>query len=301
MNNHFVGKSAFAKEMNSLVDKVSLLDVCVLLIGETGVGKKHFAKSVHKHLCGSERDFFIINCKNLTENNLENLQSNISKLENSNANKKVVTYCFNNVDLLSLDLQNTLLEIIKYARTVKIKHRFFFSSNSNLEEKVENLSFNADLYYCISAIPVNFVPLRQRKEDIGEFANYFVREFNFLQSTNFLGFSEEALHILENHFWKFNILELKNVVQQALIFAKDDIVNPSDIVFRNSVDVQIKLDDSEEDKTLKHAIDSFKKEYLTKMLEKNGWNQTKTAKILGIQRTYVIKLFNQLGIRIKKK
>ena len=175
MNNHFVGKSAFAKEMNSLVDKVSLLDVCVLLIGETGVGKKHFAKSVHKHLCGSERDFFIINCKNLTENSLENLQSNICKLENSNVNKKVVTYCFNNVDLLSLDLQNTLLEIIKYARTVKIKHRFFFLSNNNLEEKVENLSFNADLYYCISAIPVNFVPLRQRKEDIGEFANYFVR------------------------------------------------------------------------------------------------------------------------------
>ena len=91
MNNHFVGKSAFAKEMNSLVDKVSLLDVCVLLIGETGVGKKHFAKSVHKHLYGNERDFFIINCKNLTENSLENLQGNISKLENSNTNKKVVT------------------------------------------------------------------------------------------------------------------------------------------------------------------------------------------------------------------
>ena len=106
---------------------------------------------------------------------------------------------------------------------------------------------------------------------------------------------------MENHFWKFNILELKNVVQQALIFAKGDIVTSSDIVFRDFFDVPIKLDDSEEDKTLKHAIDSFKKEYLTKMLEKNGWNQTKTAKILGIQRTYVIKLINELGIRINKK
>ena len=117
---------------------------------------------------------------------------------------------------------------------------------------------------------------------------------------NFNQFSEEAISALENHFWSGNIDELFNAVQRAFIVGNPPVIKSSDLGF-NNVGSAIKnvTEVNLEDKSLKNALDTFKKEYLTKILEENGWNQTKTAQILGIQRTYVIRLMNELHIRRK--
>ena len=108
-------------------------------------------------------------------------------------------------------------------------------------------------------------------------------------------FSKEAIFLMENAFYKGNVDELLNSIQRAFIVGEIPVIKPVDLGFNEDNSSLVTCENL--NLPLKQAIDSFKKEYLTKVLEANGWNQTKTAQILGIQRTYVIRLINELGIR----
>ena len=117
---------------------------------------------------------------------------------------------------------------------------------------------------------------------------------------DFTSYSEGAKEALVSHFWQGNADELINAVQRAFIVGEPPVISETDLGLAEaglSSAVNETVDGMGEDKSLKTAIDSFKKEYLTKILEENDWNQTKTAAVLGIQRTYVIRLMNELHIR----
>ena len=104
-----------------------------------------------------------------------------------------------------------------------------------------------------------------------------------------------------NHFWLGNADELINSVQRAFIVGQEPVIKAVDLGLESEASVEnfSPIETELDDKSLKSAVDLFKKEYVTKILEENGWNQTKTAQILGIQRTYVIRLMNELNIRKK--
>jgi Nif-specific regulatory protein len=95
---------------------------------------------------------------------------------------------------------------------------------------------------------------------------------------------------------------LINSVQRAFIVGNKSYISKQDLGL-DSLSSSELIEDfnlNVQDKSLKNAIDTFKREYITKILEENGWNQTKTAKVLGIQRTYVVRLINELNIRVNK-
>ena len=155
--------------------------------------------------------------------------------------------------------------------------------------------------YCrLNSVVLNILPLRQRKEDILPIAQSYLESFSKKSGFNFTSYSEGAKEALVSHFWQGNADELINAVQRAFIVGEPPVITETDLGLAeaglNSA-VSETVDGMGEDKSLKTAIDSFKKEYLTKVLEENDWNQTKTAAVLGIQRTYVIRLMNELHIR----
>lgn len=294
-----VGESSCVKELKRISLILCNNNVSVLLKGEKGTGKKHFARMVHFQGKNKADDFFEIYCKVYSESEFLSFISLISKLPALDGLRRTVY--IGDVDSLSLELQEKLLLLLKLVKEERKNIRFIFSTEVNIEDKIEQGLFLKDLYYQISTVPVNILPLRQRKEDILPIAMYYFGKTKLETGIGFKGFSESAKEDMINHFWPGNIAELRNAVERAFIVGEIPEVKTGDMALgtgEGSSDAKTEVLETElENKTLKNAVDSFKRSYLMKILEENNWNQTKTAKILGIQRTYVIRLMNELHIR----
>ena len=296
----FLGQSDYAKEICKLIDTIANNKSNVLLFGERGTGKLLFAENVHSKCSDNFKTFFVINCRW----NEDVFRAKLDVLKNDllGSCDDCKTIFFENIDKLSLNLQDFVLVFLREIAKTKNPIRIFCSTESFLENQVQSGLFNKDLYYCISSIILNFLPLRSRKEDIVIIANYYKNYFEKKSGIVFDDFSDVIVEAFENTFWSGNVDELINSIQRAFIVGNKSYITKQDLGL-DSLSSSELIEDfnlNVQDKSLKNAIDTFKREYITKILEENGWNQTKTAKVLGIQRTYVVRLINELNIRVNK-
>lgn len=290
----FVGESSFTKEIKQLIQTLSENNASVLLIGERGTGKRFIAQHIHYSIAKSFGYFFEINCKSYTKDQILVAFETVNKLI---AFDQRITLFVSNVDEMPFDLQKSFLDLINETSKKGLNLKIICSVENPIEDKIEKGTFSSNLFYKINAVTLNVLPLRQRKEDIIPIAENYLSNFAKKSGMRFEKFSENAKSAMLNSFWVGNADELINSVQRAFIVGNPPVISETDLGFSNSSNVQNVINDDSDDKTLKTAVDLFKKEYITKVLEENGWNQTKTAKILGIQRTYVIRLINELQIR----
>lgn len=294
----FAGASAFTKEMTALIQTLSKNNSSVLLIGERGSGKRLIAQHIHYSIAKSFGYFFEVNCKSFNQNQILDAFETVNKLITY---EQRITLFVSFVDELNAAVQNAFLELIKKTSSKGLDIKIICSVESSLEERVNEGKFLSDLYYRLNAIVLNVLPLRQRKEDILPIAESYLKVFSKKSGYKFTNFSNTAKSAMLKHFWVGNADELINSVQRAFIVGEVPVIKAIDLGLENEnpVENSSPIETDLQDKSLKTAIDMFKKEYVTKILEENGWNQTKTAKILGIQRTYVIRLMNELDIRKK--
>lgn len=297
----FVGNSGFIKEIRKIILTICNNTATVLVIGERGTGKNLFAKVVHVEGNKNPMDYLELNCKlfnTIDESFITKIKAFIMESAKTPNGKTVY---LSNIDKLNLSLQEDLVLLLNEIRSEQSNVRFIVSSEENLEELTEKEMFSKNLYFQISTILVNMLPLRQHKEDIPQIASYYYKMYNRQTSGMYKGFSEAAKSDIMNNFWNGNVAELKNAIERSFIVGRPPFIKSSDLGL-NAFDalettVDSTLEDNNDDKSLKTALDSFKKSYVTKILEENNWNQTKAAKVLGIQRTYVIRLINELQIR----
>ena len=294
----FAGASAFTKEMTALIQTLSKNNSSVLLIGERGSGKRLIAQHIHYSIAKSFGYFFEVNCKSFNQNQILDAFETVNKLITY---EQRITLFVSFVDELNAAVQNAFLELIKKTSSKGLDIKIICSVESSLEERVNEGKFLSDLYYRSNATVLNVLPLRQRKEDILPIAESYLKVFSKKSGYKFTNFSNTAKSAMLKHFWVGNADELINSVQRAFIVGEVPVIKAIDLGLENEnpVENSSPIETDLQDKSLKTAIDMFKKEYVTKILEENGWNQTKTAKILGIQRTYVIRLMNELDIRKK--
>ena len=293
----FAGQSPFAKETDTLVQTLSKNKASVLMIGERGTGKRLLAQHIHFSSAGNLGYFFEINCRSFTEAQILAAFESVSHLVTYEQN---ITLFVSFIDMLTISLQKAFLELIKRLSEKNLNFRIISSVEKTLEEAVAAGAFFSDLYCRINSVVLNILPLRQRREDIMPIAESYLQSFSQKSGLKFTSFSEGAQKALQSQFWHGNADELINAVQRAFIVGQPPLISESDLglSFNTSASlVNETMENIGEDKSLKTAIDSFKKEYLIKILEENNWNQTKTAAVLGIQRTYVIRLMNELHIR----
>ena len=295
------GSRIFTGEQEKIAGSVSKNNASVLLTGEKGTGKSLFAEYIHYLGNNSSVKFYSFDCKSFCEQTAWN---ELLKIVNEcNFLSDHVTLYFNRVEKLPLEIQSKLVLLIKDSAAKNRNLRFIFSSEADLEERCEDCLFLKDLYFLISTVLINLIPLRQRKEHILEIAGYFLNQYKRKYSSDVQGFSESARNDMMNCFWTANVAELRNSVERGVLKAEDSFVQSQDLaILPNDVAKAAEetvLDGELSDKSLKNALDSFKKAYLIKILQENNWNQTKTAKVLGIQRTYIIRLINELQIRTK--
>jgi Nif-specific regulatory protein len=202
---------------------------------------------------------------------------------------------------LPLNLQVKLLRVIQHktfeqvggAEPIKVDVRIIAATNRDIEREVEEGRFRADLYYRLNVLPIYIPPLRERRDDIPLLADFFLKRFNREIKKQITGFTPEAMEVLLSFSWPGNVRELENAIERAVVTAQSDKIAPEAFAAAGRSRPQ---EEQYAGKQLKEAINVFKKHYIHQTLEMNRWNQTKTARILGIQRTYLSRLIKELEI-----
>lgn len=286
----FVAKSRVMLDLLEAARVAAKTQTPVLISGERGAGKRHLAKQIHFRSARSQEKFVYVNCAALAKVSVSaetSASADVQLLAQKFALAKNGTIFFDEISLLSVAAQEEFLQLLKSGV------RIISSTSADLQKLVANGKFSAELYRKIGALQFYVPPLRVHKEDILLLAEYFLLQFG---SGLFDGFSDEARKFLLENKWNANVRELKNVVERACIAGEPPFVNVTDFgaIDRSSANSK---NQQTNNRTLKDAVNEFKRRHIINVLEDAAWNQTVAAKILGIQRTYLSRLLNELEIR----
>jgi Nif-specific regulatory protein len=303
-----ISKSLVMYEKLNMVERIAQTDSSVLILGESGVGKDLFAEQIHLRSPRCNAPFIRVNCAALPENLLESELFGHVKgaftgaVSNRKGRFELAdggTIFLDEIGELPLPLQVKLLRVLQQktfervgeADPVRVNVRILAATNRDIEAMVEKGEFRKDLYYRLNVILLYVPPLRQRPEDIPELAQFFLKKYSLEMKKQFDGFSEDALQAMLTYSWPGNIRELENCIERACVLGRDKRIGEGDLFLKET-----NLVEKEDIRDLKTAIDSFKARFIKRALEENKWNQTATAKILDIQRTYLSKLIKDLEI-----
>jgi DNA-binding NtrC family response regulator len=319
---NIVGSSKPFKHALEMVTKASDSKVSVLLLGETGVGKEVLARAVHITSDRADKPFIAVNCAAIPPDLIESELFGVEKGAYTGANQSRMgrferadkgTIMLDEVIELTPRAQATLLRVLQEGefervgdnKVRKIDVRIVAATNEDLSVAVQQGRFRADLYYRLSAYPINIPPLRERKEDIPLFVVHFLEKYRALYNKNVLGISDRGMEMLSNYEWPGNIRELENVVARAVILADINGVISMESMFPESAlrpsEAKV-LDPSGrlQNQIFPEGIDAgglvesllssgfdlvkFEETMLTSALQKTQGNISKAARLVGLSR-----------------
>lgn len=299
------------KKSLEILKKVSKSESNVLIIGDTGTGKELIAHSIHSNSRRRSNPFIIQNCAAIPSSIMESILFGTAKGSFTGSIDKVGlfesanggTIFLDEINSIPYDLQSKLLRTLENKSIMRIGEnierdidiRIIASTNEDLEKKVDNGEFRADLYYRLNVISFNVPPLKERKEDIKILVDHYINQYNSILNKNITGISKDVLQILSNYEWKGNVRELKNVIEYALNFSEDGILNkdnlPQYLIKSISNDKKECLTDS----SLTTIVDNYECKLIKDALEICKYNILKTAEYLNIPRQtlyYKLKKYN---------
>jgi Nif-specific regulatory protein len=309
-----IAKSPDIVEKLDLIERIAKTDSSVLILGESGVGKELIAEQVHLRSNRKNGPFVRVNCAALPEGLLESelfghvkgaftdaIQNRRGRFELADKG----TIFLDEIGDLPLRLQAKLLrvlqqktfELVGSSDTVTVDVRIVAATNRDIDAQVKRGEFRNDLYYRLNVLPIYVPPLRQRKEDIPALADFFLKKFGRETKKQFTGFTDQAIEHMLSYPWPGNVRELENAVERAVVIAKEKTIGARDLLIG---DVAMGRDEYR-GKSLKDALTIFKKHFIASALDEHAWNQTETAKVLDIQRTYLSRLIKELSIANPKE
>ncbi|HOX92323.1 MAG TPA: sigma 54-interacting transcriptional regulator [Spirochaetales bacterium] len=309
-----IAKSPDFLEKLELIERIAKTDSSVLILGESGVGKELIAEQVHLKSSRRNGPFVRVNCAALPEGLLETelfghvrgaftdaVQNRRGRFEVANGG----TIFLDEIGDMPLPLQAKLLRVLQQktfepvgsSDTMTVDVRIVAATNRDIDNLVKSGEFRSDLYYRLNVLPIYVTPLRQRKEDILALADFFLKRFSRETKKQFVGFSDQAVELMLSYPWPGNVRELENAVERAVVIARDKTIGAQDLQLAGTQDTQ----DEFHGKNLKDALTIFKKHFIVSALTEHQWNQTETAKVLDIQRTYLSRLIKELGIANSKE
>jgi len=302
----FVSTSVVMKEVFFNIRKVAPTEVSVLIRGESGTGKELTALAIYERSTRNGKAFVPINCAAIPETLLEAelfgyergaftgaYTSRKGKFEQADGG----TIFLDEIGELSPNLQakllrfleNQIVERIGASKGKKVDVRFIAATNSNLESAIENNKFRSDLYYRLSAFPINLPPVRARGEDGIVLAKYFLKRFSREMGVS-KEFTEDAVSAVKKYSWPGNVREIINRVRKAIILADDNLIKPKDL------DLNIQEIDVKTSCGIKDARAKVEKEKLKEVLDKCDSNLSKAAKMLSMSRPTLYRLKKKYGI-----
>lgn len=309
-----VGKSAVMRSVVDAARHAARSSVTVLLLGETGTGKEVLARAIHRWSDRASKPFMVINCAALPEHLLENelfghergaftgaMTKEIGKIEAADDG----TVFLDEIGDMPLALQARVLRLLQDQefqrigghQNVRTNVRFIAATNKDLRAGVKNQTFRADLYFRLDVMTFTLPPLRERAEDIPELADYFLERHTAEAGKRGMTLSPDAAACLSVYDWPGNVRELENVLARAVILCQDDDIETAHLRLSPlGLPCEPDIQDDATGSAYYDALDRYSRKLIEQALSRAGWNQTKAAKSLGIQRTYLTKLLRQKGI-----
>jgi two-component system nitrogen regulation response regulator NtrX len=281
----------------------------VLIIGESGSGKELVARLLHENSKSAGKPFIEVNCAAIPQELIESelfghekgsftgaFESKKGKFELADGG----TLFLDEVGDMSPSAQAKVLRVIETqefqrvggSKNIKVDVRIISATNKDLREEVKKGTFREDLLYRLNVIPIVVPPLRERKEDIPTLVEYFLESFALEYGKKPKKIVSEASKMLGDYDWPGNIRELRNMIERLVIMTPSDTITSKDLLI---------AEQSSQDylsyKTLKEARDAFEKDFITKRLEENNWNISKTAEILQMERSNLHKKIKAYNIK----
>ncbi|MFU7348814.1 sigma-54 interaction domain-containing protein [Pseudomonas paraeruginosa] len=301
-----IGRSAAMRETCRMISKVLHTPYTVLLQGETGTGKEVVARAIHEYGPRRSQAFVVQNCAAFPENLLESELFGYRKGAFTGAERDRPglfdaadggTLLLDEIGDMSLPLQAKLLRVLQEGEirplggndTHKVDVRIIAATHRDLALLVRDGKFREDLYYRLAQFPIELPPLRQREGDALELARHFAeRACVFLRRAP-LGWSAEALELLEGYGFPGNVRELKGLVECAVLLCEGDVLLAEHFSLRAPPEAEAPL-------KLREHLEQIERDLLLACLRRNAGNQTLAARELGLPRRTLIYRMGRLNI-----
>ncbi len=311
----FIGQSAALYQFQNKLLKVAPTDITVLIMGETGVGKGLAARVLHAQSAHSDGPFIQVNCGALPETLIDSelfghergaFTSAVSRRLGKVELAKDGTLFLDEIGDMTLATQARLLRLLEegtYERvggseTLMAKTRIVAATNRNLEEMVGTGDFREDLYYRLHAFPMSLPPLRERREDIPELAEYFKARMAAHLGKDIAPLTIAVIEVLQACDWPGNVRELEHAINHAVIVCRNSQIGVSDLGLSNAqiTDLAHELDQSRAVVTL----DELERRHILKVLKATNYRvkgAQGAAALLGLPSSTLFSKIKRLGLK----
>ena len=305
-------KSPLMAELINLAGRVAGSKASILIQGESGTGKELLARLIHHLSPRSHKSIVVVNCGALHENLMESELFGHEKGSFTGAASRRIgrfeeadggTLFLDEIGELSLSTQVKLLRFLQEREfqrlgsnvNLQVDVRIISATNRDLEQQVKEGSFREDLFYRLKVVTMSLPPLRERKEDLSILINHFIDKFATENGKNIQGLTSEARDMLLKYDYPGNIRELVNIIERAVVIARDQYITTDDLPFKpvsNPIDSGKKYSGA-----LRESVDELEKKLIIESMEKTQDNQTKAAEILGISERMLRYKLKKYGLK----
>jgi DNA-binding NtrC family response regulator len=309
----FVGSSPVIRRLIERARQVARTDADILLEAESGTGKELLARLIHRSSPRSARPFVAVNCAGFPDTLLESelfghvrgaftgaLTAKAGKFELAHGGSLLL----DEIAEMPLSLQPKLLRVLQErevdrlgdTRPLRVDVRVIATTNRPLGTLVGEGKFRADLYYRLNVIPLSLPPLRERRDDISELVDFFVRKYAPASRSNAVRFAPELLERLQAYEWPGNVRELENFVRRALVLSPGPVAGVELLPECNLQGDGQALGGIEPGRTLRE----LERALLEKTLEATGGNRTRAAGMLGVSLRTVRNKIREYGLPARR-
>lgn len=302
---NMIGQAPSMQRVFDLVENVAPTDSTVLILGETGTGKGLAARAIHTRSPRSEGPFVVVNCGAFPEHLLETELFGYQKGAFTDAKETKKgrvelshqgTLFLDEIGEISMRMQIDLLRVLEDkvlyrvggTQPIEVDFRVIAATNKDLEKAIKERTFREDLYYRLNVVSFTMPPLRERREDIPLLAEHFLRRFSRETNKDIDQISREAMDELMLYHWPGNVRELENAIERAVVIGKGRKIMPGDLPIFRQVAIPPPPDPS---------LKSMERGHILHILNQTGWNVSKSAALLGIDRTTLYHKMRRYQIR----
>jgi DNA-binding NtrC family response regulator len=285
-----VGQSTPMQRVFDAIETVGPTDATVLITGESGTGKELVARAIHQASPRRFHPLVVIHCGALTETLLESELFGHEKGAFTGAQYRKKgkfeiaeggTVFLDEIGDISLKTQTDLLRVLQEREIVrvgsnqpiKVDFRCVAATNKDLEKLIAEGRFRPDLFYRLNVFHIELPPLRDRRDDIPPLVNHFVGKYSLAMNKRITRVAPSAMNLLQQQLWTGNVRELENAVERAMVVAQEPELREQDFIFKSTVP-----------NGAPKTLEDIEKTHILRVLEQCGWNQTRAAEVLDIDR-----------------
>jgi DNA-binding NtrC family response regulator len=308
-HNDFLGNSPAFNSVMEVIKAIATRECPIIITGETGVGKEMVARQIHTSGHRADRVFVPVDCTTLTGQLFESQLFGHVKGAFTSAVDSTLgffraadggTIFLDEISEIPLELQAKLLRVLQErhvtplgsAKSCPVDVRVLCATCKDLQDMVRKGTFRSDLYYRLDVVRLEVPPLRHRKEDILDLAEYFLKNQSAFYNEPPKTFSESVKRLLVNYAWPGNVRELANAIERAYVLTDGPEIQAAVMPFEIII-----AESSSYPKDQLPTLDDVKRKVITQTLEYTKGRRIAAAKILGIERRQLNRLIDKLDIR----